>query len=265
METSSDKLVSAEAIDLIIQILREKEYRLCSRKYMLNDYMHSKRPYGLINRPADRTSKDYNGFYVYPDDAGEIKAHPFFEGINWDELHIRTPPFIPKVKNWEDTKYFEEDEPISDVGDSSSIVGSPNPITTPDQEMGVPNMIAPDLKAAAEVLRNGRNGSESKLNDKPKQLPSKMAASIKASVKVYKKRKEKKRPRDKILRDAVVGKAVMDIRKRGAFIGYTYRRPKGINFILESERWTNLPGPERGIRYHSGGQGAASNPSAIIF
>ncbi|OXV11481.1 hypothetical protein Egran_00756 [Elaphomyces granulatus] len=247
VDKSSDKLVSAEAIDLISQILREKEYRLCSRKYMLNDYMHSKRPYGLINRPADRTSKNYNGFYVYPDDASDIKLHPFFEGINWDELHIRKPPFIPKVKSWEDTKYFEEDEPISDVGDSSSIIDSLNPITTPDQEMGVPNMIdAPDLETAAEVLRNGQNGS------KRKKLPSKMTASMKASVKVYKKRKEKKRPRDKILRDAVVGKTVMDIRKRGAFLGYTYRRPKGINSILENEGW-NLAGPERRVRYHIGG------------
>jgi protein-serine/threonine kinase len=42
-------------------------------------------------------------------------------------------------------------------------------------------------------------------------------------------RKDKKRPRDKALRDSLVGRTVLEIRKRGAFIGYTYRRP---NFSL---------------------------------
>ena len=41
-----------------------------------------------------------------------------------------------------------------------------------------------------------------------------------------KPKKEKKRPRDKVLRDAAVGKKVMEIRKKKAFFGYTYRRPK---------------------------------------
>lgn len=32
--------------------------------------------------------------------VGEIKAHPFFKGLNWDQLKKRElkPPFIPKVK-----------------------------------------------------------------------------------------------------------------------------------------------------------------------
>jgi protein-serine/threonine kinase len=38
-------------------------------------------------------------------------------------------------------------------------------------------------------------------------------------------KKDKKRPRDKALRDTSVGRTVLEIRKKGAFIGYTYRRP----------------------------------------
>lgn len=40
------------------------------------------------------------------------------------------------------------------------------------------------------------------------------------------RKKEKKRPRDKLLRDPEVGRVVLEIRKKGAFIGYTYRRPR---------------------------------------
>ncbi|KAJ3451377.1 cell cycle protein kinase dbf2-related [Anaeramoeba flamelloides] len=45
----------------------------------------------------------------------EIKKHPFFKGIEWENLHISTPPFIPKVEDdldisYFDTSYFDEDE-----------------------------------------------------------------------------------------------------------------------------------------------------------
>jgi hypothetical protein len=46
------------------------------------------------------------------------------------------------------------------------------------------------------------------------------------AVKKGRQRKEKKRPRDKILRDPEVGRQVLEIRKKGAFVGYTYRRPR---------------------------------------
>ena len=44
--------------------------------------------------------------------------------------------------------------------------------------------------------------------------------------KMRRRKKEKKRPRDKLLRDPEVGRIVLEIRKKGAFIGYTYRRPR---------------------------------------
>jgi len=46
---------------------------------------------------------------------------------------------------------------------------------------------------------------------------------LKAFVKHY-GRKEKKRPRDKLLRDREVAPKVLELRKKGAFLGYTYRR-----------------------------------------
>ena len=38
----------------------------------------------------------------------EIKAHPFFAGINWKTIRNKASPNIPKIANEEDTKYFEE-------------------------------------------------------------------------------------------------------------------------------------------------------------
>ena len=48
---------------------------------------------------------------------------------------------------------------------------------------------------------------------------------LKAFVKHY-GRKEPKRPRDRLLRDKEVAPKVLELRKRGAFLGYTYRRIK---------------------------------------
>ena len=37
----------------------------------------------------------------------EIKAHPFFFGINWNKLRERKSPYIPEVKNSWDTQNFD--------------------------------------------------------------------------------------------------------------------------------------------------------------
>ena len=66
---------------------------------------------------------------------------------------------------------------------------------------------------------------------------------------VCKPKKEKRRPRDKVLRDVHVGKKAMEIRKKKAFFGYTYRRPKPLMLDLtcravggrKSSRPTILP------------------------
>ena len=40
--------------------------------------------------------------------ANEIKEHPFFQGINWENIRNTTAPFIPELKNDYDNKYFEK-------------------------------------------------------------------------------------------------------------------------------------------------------------
>ena len=53
----------------------------------------------LVNNSEVRLGK--NG-------SGEIKAHPFFKGINWLKIKEMKPPFIPELQNNYDVKYFDE-------------------------------------------------------------------------------------------------------------------------------------------------------------
>lgn len=45
----------------------------------------------------------------------EIKAHPFFKGIDWDNLRKMTPPYIPQVASEisnENFDQFDEEDPF---------------------------------------------------------------------------------------------------------------------------------------------------------
>ena len=52
----------------------------------------------LINNPNRRLG--LNG-------ADEIKSHPFFRGLDWDNIQNLKAPFIPELKNEYDTHYFD--------------------------------------------------------------------------------------------------------------------------------------------------------------
>ena len=224
-EVDRKEKVSFDAMKLINSLLQEKEHRLCSKKYRLNDFQHSKRTPGqLIARRADPLAQDYQGKYVYPDDATDIKAHRFFRRISWDRLHLTRPPFIPDVSGREDTKYFDEDEPISDVDDAANhsdiqeTSGQEMPDAMPEtatvtQVDGAPchDAMPVDLATGDRVVGNNERKGVGKA-------------------------KEKKRPRDKVLRDREVGRKALDTRKRGAFVGYTYRRPQLLSFGEERGR-----------------------------
>ena len=65
----------------------------------------------LVVDPQKRLGQGPNG-------SDEIKNHPFFKGVNWDDAWKKKikPPFIPKLKNDTDLRYFDTmftDEPLN--------------------------------------------------------------------------------------------------------------------------------------------------------
>jgi hypothetical protein len=193
--------------------------------------------------------------HVYPNGAEEIKCHKFFQGIPWSQMHFDQPPFVPRVKeNQSITKYFEDEKDI--VSDDSSSFQSleervddrasdeevravlgpyyeqwkAERIEKEKRELGIEECTDTELHRIKEhfgpeyerwkaerVLQVWEENAERVVENRP-----------------TKRIKEKKRPRDKMLRDPGVARKVMELRKRNAFFGYTYRRPKPL--VLEQGR-----------------------------
>ncbi|KAI9792745.1 MAG: hypothetical protein M1833_001026 [Piccolia ochrophora] len=213
---------SRKVTDLIKSLLQEKEPRLSSKKYSLNDFSLAKRgPGNIFAVPADKSARDYRGYYVYPNDAADIKAHPFFRGVPWKLMHAVRPPFVPRVKGWEDTKYFEEEEPVSDVDDRSS---SRSGLGFPTLDGGFVRTKVADIesKVEAEGVGAGVGGVAAATGAVMAPVGREENALV-----VPRTRGEKRRPRDKILRDLEVGREALELRKLNAFLGYTYQAPNG--------------------------------------
>ena len=122
-----------------MQLLVEKEKRLCSRKYELNDFARKLVGGKHLRLPADKTSRSYDGRFVYSDDAEDIKKHPFFRNIRWESMREKRPPFVPRVKSWEDTKYFDDEQTISDIDSASSDVEDSEHIQDAETVVASPN------------------------------------------------------------------------------------------------------------------------------
>jgi protein-serine/threonine kinase len=133
-----------------------------------------------------------------------------------------TPPFVPNIKSTDDTHYFDEEDSISDFSASAS------------QAQPTTEEVADALKKfnrELQILATGfieRPYDSIRLRKVDKEIDAVNVSDeqknyLKEFVKRY-GRKEKKRPRDRLLRDRDLASKVLELRKRGAFLGYTYRR-----------------------------------------
>jgi hypothetical protein len=216
-------MISLDAIDLITRILQEREYRLCSPKYQYNDILNGRPVSTQMLYSMDERYRSVASYYVYANDAADIKVHPFFRGIRWQDLHLCRPPIIPRVRNRADTSYFDDWKLLDNAVEHAATSDSDEIAHCLDQE---PEGIAPDAQ-------------QSLLAEEPAVEPQAVGLAADAAPdksKAADKKKQKKRPRDKILRDKQMSKTAMDIRKRGAFLGYTYRRPNEIALAFSTER-----------------------------
>jgi len=132
------------------------------------------------------------------------------------------PPFVPNIRSTEDTHYFDEEDPISDFSESVS-----GPAATIEEIADALKPFKPSIQIlAAEFIEKPHDSV--KLRKFEKQVEN---LDIGDEQKEYLKGfgrhygpKERKRPRDKLLRDRETAPKVLELRKQAAFLGYTYRR-----------------------------------------
>ena len=240
-------------------MLQEKEVRLCSSLYEYNDYVHHPSiPGALIDKPSNPRERDYKGYHVYANDATELKKHPFFEDIDWDTLHLSEPPEVPKVSGKEDTHYFDEEAAVSEPDDEPS-TSSLDEDSLKNQE-AFEEQIAADFYAAQNASSDDADATAVHIADgaedrRLKAKTTKANTSAPLLGKKTRRAKDKKRPRDRILRDKAVAKQVLQLRKTGAFWGYSYRRPKR---VIESIEAFGRKGGWHGGSHSGSGMGSRS-------
>ena len=117
----------------------------------------------MISDPSKRLGK--NG-------AGEIKAHPFFKGVDWENIRdTMKPPFIPDIQNDYDTKYFETYDKIEDFYPPTKGIKKRKDMEylgftyNVDNEDNMENV----YKNVNKIIDNFKNGEEEKENENGKE------------------------------------------------------------------------------------------------
>lgn len=223
----SRPFVTERCKDLLRRLIQDPEHRLSSYRYQLKD--ENIPIHGMAAMP-----------YVFPSDGEDIKAHRWFRNIPWHRLHLEIPPFVPQTRTVDDTRYFEDDERISDW--SSTVASSNN-----EQPLGLGEVQAllrgmrEDVQVFAAKLVSSPYDPRTidKKVDEERGLFSREREVLKQFVRAY-GRKDKRRPRDPLMRDPKTKHAVLSHRRKTAFLGYTWRRRRayGYNFAYKSDMAT---------------------------
>ena len=246
---------SDTVIDLLQSILTDKEVRFSSRQYRHSEVRVGRR----LSAASSATSPLAR--YVYANGAEEIKSHKYFHGIPWTQMHLVQPPFVPRVKeNQSITKYFEDEKDII-TDDSSSFVSIVERLEmsgkVDDDRARTTLGVHYERWKAEGILKEKRalgiedcsDGELQRIKEhfgyefetwKAERMMQVDAEHGTVEPHPQRQKKEKKRARDKLLRDPTVGRGVMEIRKKGAFFGYTYRRPKPLLLEQDDKKRRNV-------------------------
>ncbi|CVK83390.1 related to cell wall biosynthesis kinase [Fusarium mangiferae] len=204
--------VSDKCKDLICRLIQEKDIRLCSRRYQVK-------------------YRDSFKSYVFPDDAEDIKAHRWFRNTPWDRLQSMPPPFTPNLKSDDDAHYFDESEPFEDWSES---IPSGVFLRSEDVKEILFGFDTHVQAKAMELIKIPFDAAKLRSIDRDidasKELQPNDKATLKQFIRFY-GHKERKRPRDMLLRDKDTKKTSLRIRKETAFMGYTWRRMRPGGYI----------------------------------
>ncbi|KAH7163267.1 kinase-like domain-containing protein [Dactylonectria estremocensis] len=223
--------VSDKCKDLIYRLMQDEKHRICSKRYYMKDRGH-----------ADSSRfKDFFGRHVFPDDAEDIKSHRWFKNVPWDHLQSITPPFIPHIHSVDDTHYFDESDLIENWSESSPT----GVLLTPDDVRQVLHDFEPRVQSQAiKLIESPFDSTKLRQMDhqiqESRELRSEEKEMLKHFVRLY-GQKERKRPRDILLRDQDIKDDVMNIRKKTAFMGYTWRRMRPGGYTATRETGGGRP------------------------
>ena len=245
--------VSRLARNLIWRLLQECDDRLCSPKYSVNDPRRKVSDDSTNSTWGESACRESRGHFVYSDDAADIKAHPFFRNVEWQQLHLMKPPEVPKVSSFSDTRYFEQEGSLSDVEDASSSATfwERQMLAQEHFEHDVVRVYKENLAQAevADQLDGLRVLDDAMEIERLKKNAAEILGGAlldPARTKMGMRQKETKRPRDRILRDLSVAGEALELRKAGAFVGYTYRRPREL--LARLRRQAEYPSCENAER-----------------
>ncbi|KAH9858687.1 kinase-like protein [Lenzites betulinus] len=98
--------VTQEAVNLMEQLLCEPEDRLGSQAS------------SSVSRPNSMIVQARRSGFITPqgtlgsvDGAHLIKTHPWFRGIDWENIHRYPAPYKPDLRSEDDTRHFDDDIP----------------------------------------------------------------------------------------------------------------------------------------------------------
>lgn len=100
----------------------------------------------------------------------DFREHTFFQGIDWGNIGVLKPPFVPELRGPTDTRYFEDHKPVSPKG----ALNQPTQRTSYLKDPAADEFIGFTFKRynANEPVPGRRAGLTSSLFDNPDDTPA---------------------------------------------------------------------------------------------